>query len=79
MLPLGKEFDASASTGEAAAVDDLHRRRCCRRNNGLDSEAWRARRLAQTFSRADKATGELHLHALHFEAAKGGEKGGEFS
>ena len=35
MLPsLGKEFDASASTGEAAAVDDFHRTRwCCTRNN----------------------------------------------
>ena len=54
MLPsLGKEFDASASTGEAAAVDDLHRTRCCRRNNGLDSEAWKARSLAQAVSRMD--------------------------
>ena len=54
MLPsLGKEFDASASTGEAAAVDDLHRTRCCRRNNGLDSEAWKARSLAQAFLKAD--------------------------
>ena len=56
MLPLGKEFDASASTGEAAAVDDLHRTRCCRRNNGLDSEAWKARSLAQAFLKADIAT-----------------------
>ena len=54
MLPsLGKEFDASASTGEAAAVDDLHRTRCCRRNNGLNSEAWKARSLAQAFLKAD--------------------------
>jgi len=54
MLPsLGKEFDASASTGEAAAVDDLHRTRCCRRNNVLDSEAWKARSLAQAFLKAN--------------------------
>ena len=76
MLPLGKEFDASASTGEAAAVDDLHRTRCCRRNNGLDSEAWRALSLAQAFLRADIGNGRAAPARLG-EAGKG-EKGGTF-
>ena len=71
MLPsLGKEFDASASTGEAAAVDDLHRTRCCRRNNGLNSEAWKARSLAQAFLKADIDSRRTKLQVLCFPKKK---------